>query len=152
MGSRPRRQGGRRYTAESFGSHDLNRVAAQPSDVRRPEAGQQASTLLCPNCHLPLSSARSGVRAARARRWVWLALGVLGSVAAVRLGVSVFVIGGQVVEEGASNPLDVVLPSFLVAVVAAITGWVRWVSANDVRGPGRRVSRLSRRSLRCPNH
>ncbi len=72
--------------------------------------------------------------------------------AAVRLGVSVFVIGGQVVEEGASNPLDVVLPSFLVAVVAAITGWVRWVSANDVRGPGRRVSRLSRRSLRCPNH
>ena len=152
MGERPRNRGGRRFTAQSFRDEGSHRVAAEPSDGKRQERGRQASTLQCPNCHLPLSTTVSGARAARLRRRAWLALAVVASVAAVRLAVSVFAAGGQVVEEGASNPLNVLLPALLAAAVAAVTGWMRWVMANDLRGPGGRVSRLSRRNLSCPHH
>ncbi|MFC8454506.1 hypothetical protein [Kitasatospora sp. NPDC057223] len=151
MSERPRDRGGR-FTARSFQDEDPYRASAQPHDSKQSAQRQQASALRCPSCHLPLAPSAAGTRAATVRRWAWLVLAVVASVAVIVLGGRVFAVGGQVLEEGASNPLDVLLPALLAAVVAAITGWMRWVMANDLRGPGGHVSRLSRRNLSCPHH
>ncbi|WP_405009630.1 hypothetical protein [Kitasatospora sp. NBC_01539] len=87
----------------------------------------------CETCGVPIPYRVLGRTATRVWRCVWLALALAGTVVAVYCLGRAFVVGGQVLEEGAPNPLDRLLPSVLGAVVVAVFGWVRWRREDGVR-------------------
>ncbi|WP_326659623.1 hypothetical protein [Streptomyces canus] len=131
-------------------SHVVRRFALYPIDIERPEKGRRVVALECGSCQKPLKFKVLSVAATRTRRWVWLVLGLAGAVAALGFGVAIFEVGGQVVEEGASNPVGPLALGFLAGFLSGTFGLSYWRYEDGVRGPGSPLMSLGGHALRWP--
>ncbi|GHH65983.1 hypothetical protein GCM10018781_19090 [Kitasatospora indigofera] len=131
------------------GSVKVHTFAVHPLPIARPAKGRTAETLMCGTCRQRLRYTVLSLAGTRARRAAWLTVAIVGLVAAVVFGFQTFALGGDVLEEGRENPLDLFVPLFLGGAVAAVTGLSRWWHEDGVRGPGRLLG-MGTHSLRWP--
>ncbi|WP_406218399.1 hypothetical protein [Streptomyces canus] len=131
-------------------SYVVRRFALYPIDIERPEKGRRVEALECGSCQKPLKFKVLSVAATKSRRWAWLVLGVAGVAVALGFGVAIFEVGGQVVEEGASNPVGPLVLGFLAGFLSGIFGLSYWWYEDGVRGPGSPLISLGGHALRWP--
>lgn len=131
-------------------SHVVRRFALYPIDIERPEKGRRVEALACGSCQKPLKFKVLSVAATRTCRWVWLLLGLAGVAAALGFGVAIFQVGGQVVEEGAPNPVGPLALGFLAGCLSGTFGLSYWRYEDGVRGPGSPLMSFGGHALRWP--
>ncbi|MCX5209035.1 hypothetical protein OG689_06975 [Kitasatospora sp. NBC_00240] len=131
------------------GNVKMHTFAVHPLPIARPAKGRKAEWLRCGTCRQQLRYTVLSLAGTRARRAAWLTVAIVGLVAAVVFGFQTFALGGDVLEEGQENPLDLLVPLFLGGGVAAVVGLSRWWHEDGVRGPGRLLG-MGAHSLRWP--